>query len=454
MNGRLVNTIIVCFLVSFATNSCAFLCPVSQATQGRDGKSSGKASEGKPHQEDPNLTDHFENAQKLLNEGKFEEAVQEYRLLLESQPDNDAALFGMALAFTHLGKTSEAIQSYEAALQINPKLWQAELNWGIILFSQQDYEGAIAHFQKAANTNQGNFQAIFLKGKAQELTGDLVNAMASLLQALPLAKAEKDQHDVHATLGSIYLKQRNWKEAENHLTLAREDEKKNTLLDLELAQVYFETDQIEKCVSLLKPLADANPQEAEAQEMMARILVKKGDAPGAIPYFQLAINQQTDKKRRQNLMLDLALAYEKSGKTDQAMVIFKEEAAGSDNPQLLFHIGTVCLHQKDYNCAIQSFLTALQLKPDFIDCYSNLGAILILVEKYPEAIVALSKFKEARPGIPGTYFYLGLAYDNLKDIPNAMSNYQKFLELDQGKSDVQDFQARERLKVLKKSRKR
>ena len=78
----------------------------------------------------------------------------------------------------------------------------------------------------------------------------------------------------------------------------------------------------------------------------------------------------------------------------------------------------------------------------------------MLAEKYPEAIVTFLKFKEARPGIPGTYFYLGLAYDNLKDIPNAMSNYQKFLELDQGKNDVQDFQARERLKVLKKSKKR
>jgi len=78
----------------------------------------------------------------------------------------------------------------------------------------------------------------------------------------------------------------------------------------------------------------------------------------------------------------------------------------------------------------------------------------MLTEKYPEAIVAFSKFREARPEVHGTYFQLGLAYDHLKDIPNAMSNYQKFLELDQGKSDVESFQSRERLKVLRKSKKR
>jgi tetratricopeptide (TPR) repeat protein len=454
MNGRLANTIIACLLVSFATASHPLLSSTSQATRDSNGKGPWKASVGKPHPEDPNPSDHYANAQKLLNEGKFQEAVQEYRLSLENQPDNDGAHFGMALAFTHLGKTGEAIQSYQAVLQINPKIWEAELNWGIVLLSQQDLEGAIAHFQKAKSLNPGNFQTIFLEGKAQELAGNPANALSSLLQALPLAKNEKDQLDVHAALGSIYLKQRNWKEAENHLAMVREGGKKDVQLDLNLAQIYLETDQMEKCVSLLKPLADENPQEAEVQEMMARILVKKGDVPGAIHYFQLAINQQTDKQRRQNLMLDLAAVYEKSGQSDKALIIFRQEAATSVNPQLHFHLGTLCMHQKDYDCALRSFLTVLQLRPDFIDCYSNLGAAFMMVEKYPEAIAALSKFKGARPEIPGTYFYLGLAYDKLKDIPDAMSNYQRFLELDQGKSDVQNFQARERLKVLKKSKKR
>ena len=454
MNGRVVNTIIVYLFVSFATPLPPFLFSMPQAAKSGKGKSTGKAPVEKSHQEEVDRTDHYENAQKLLNEGKFEEAVQEYRLSLENQPNNDGAHFGIALALTRLGKTSEAIQSYQAALRINPKLWEAELNWGIILLSQQNFEEAIAHFQTAGNLNQGNFQVTFLKGKAQESAGDLANALTSLLQALPLAKNEKDQLEVHEALGSIYLKQRNWKDAENHLVMLKEGGKKNIQLDLDLAQIYFETDQMEKCASLLKPLADANPQEAEAQEMMARILVKKGDVPGAIYYFQLAIKQQTDKNRRQNLLLDLAAVYEKSGQSDKAMAIFRQEAATSVNPQLHFHLGTLCMHQKDYECALGSFLTTLQLKPDFIDCYSNLGAAFMMLEKYPEAIVALLKFKEARPEVPGTYFYLGLAYDKLKDIPNAMSNYQKFQELDQGKSDVQSFQARERLKVLKKKPKK
>jgi len=449
-----MNTIGVWLLFSFLTVLHPFLSSTFQASRASGGKSSGKASVAKPQRDDPDRPRHFENAQRLLNEGKFQEAVQEYRLSLENNPDNEAAHFGMAFALTHLGKTGEAIESYQAALQINPKLWEAELNWGMILFNQQDLEGAITHFQKAQKLDPENFQAFFLEGKAQELAGNPTTALNSLLQALPLAKEEQNRIDIHAALGSIYIKQRDWKEAEKHLTIARAGGKKDIPLDLDLAQVYFETEQFEKCASLIKPLADANPQEVEVQAMMARILARKGDAPGAIYYYQLAIKQETDKDRRQNLSLDLIAVYEKSGETAKTMTLLRDAAASSTDSKLHFHLGTLCLQQRDYDCALRSFLMALKLKPDCPECYSNLGSVFMLAEKYPEAIVALSKFRDARPNISGTYFYLGLAYDKLEDIPNAMSNYQKFLELDQGKSDKQDFQARERLKVLKKTRKK
>jgi tetratricopeptide (TPR) repeat protein len=75
-------------------------------------------------------------------------------------------------------------------------------------------------------------------------------------------------------------------------------------------------------------------------------------------------------------------------------------------------------------------------------------------EKYPQAIEALTQFSQARPEVPGTYFFLGMAYDKLRNVKNAMLNYQKFLNVDHGKTDRQDFQARERIKVLEKRSKK
>ena len=109
---------------------------------------------------------------------------------------------------------------------------------------------------------------------------------------------------------------------------------------------------------------------------------------------------------------------------------------------------------RNFDPALQSFLRALQLNPGCVDCYSNLGSVFMLQEKYPQAIQAFSQFKMARPEVAGTYFYLGIAFDKLNDFANAFEHYQKFLELDQGKSDKQSFQARERMKVLEKKLKK
>jgi tetratricopeptide (TPR) repeat protein len=78
----------------------------------------------------------------------------------------------------------------------------------------------------------------------------------------------------------------------------------------------------------------------------------------------------------------------------------------------------------------------------------------MLQEKYPEAITAFSRFIAARPDTVGAYFYLGIAFDKLDEVEKAISHYQRFLALDQGKSDKQSFQARERIKVLEKKKKK
>lgn len=400
---------------------------------------------------------HFEAAEKLLKEGKFLESIGEYKLSLADHPENEAAYFGMALAQAQASFPADAAQSYEAALKINPQLWEAEINWGMLLFSQQDFSNAVIHFRKAQNLNTKSFQSYYLAAKTLESLGRPLEAESSYLEALPLAQEDLEKADVHASLGAIYFKDKKWNESEKQLLAARQlkrstNEAKGEFspLDLELAQLYFETGQTDKSVAFLKPFADGHPEDPEVQELMARILYQKGDLEAAIKSYELAMKHQPERDRRQSLLMQLAEAYQQLGRTAEAIQLIQELSKTSSDPKIHFNLGTLQLHQKEYMAAEQSFLRALQLKPDFVECYSNLGSVLMLQEKYPEAIGAFLRFRQLRPEIPGTYFYLGIAYDKLNDAAKALSYYQRFLELDQGKSDKQTFQAKERMKVLEK----
>jgi Flp pilus assembly protein TadD len=57
-------------------------------------------------------TSHFEQAENLANTKQYLEAIAEYRLALQETPDDEAALFGLAMTQSQAGQNSEAIQSY------------------------------------------------------------------------------------------------------------------------------------------------------------------------------------------------------------------------------------------------------------------------------------------------------------------------------------------------------
>jgi protein O-GlcNAc transferase len=441
----------VLFILIFLLFSPRYCAAQSQnkPPDGKVGKPPGRVSPTPA----PGLPSHFEKAESLLKEGKFAEAINEYRSSLEDHPDNEAAYFGIASAQTQLGLTTDAVGSYEAALKINPQLWEAETNLGMLLMRQQSFNMAMEHFQKGLALNPKSFQCAFSLAKALESLSRWREAAEAGLRALPLAEDNVEKFDLHASLGTLYLKAGVPEEAKKHL-LAATQLGKDPALELELAQLYLQSDELDKSAALLEPLASKHPEDASIQEILGRVLLERGSTEAAIDALEKALKHKTDAEARQGIVLVLAQAFQKLSQPEKAIALLQPVATQSKDASLHFYLGTLYLQQRAFDGAAQSFLEALRLKPDCIECYSNLGSVFMLQEKYREAITALSRFKTARPDAAGTYFYLGIAFDKLDDVENAVLHYQRFLALDEGKNDKQSFQARERLKVLEKRRKK
>ena len=424
-------------------------------------QSKAKPADGKPKtppsrvssSQRTELPSHYERAENLLKAGKFAEAIAEYKSSLEDHPENEAAYFGMALAQTQAGLGKEAALSYEAALKINPQLWEAETNLGMLLMNQQSFEQALLHLQKASELNPKSFQSAFFAAKALESLSRWKEATEAGLKALPLAEDSAAKFEVHASLGVIYLKAGSLGEAERHLVAARQHGT-DLAIDLELARLQLQKGEIDKSVELLAPLALKHPEDASIQELLGQAWLKKGSPEAAIASLEKALKYQTDTQIRQTITLELAQAFQKLNQPDKAIALLQPVASQSSDANLHFRLGTLYLQQRMFDAAAQSFLRALQLKPDCVECYSNLGSVFMLQEKYREAVTAFSRFKAARPDGAGAYFYLGIAFDKLDDVENAIVHYQRFLALDQGKSDKQGFQARQRIKVLEKRKKK
>ena len=115
------------------------------------------------------------------------------------------------------------------------------------------------------------------------------------------------------------------------------------------------------------------------------------------------------------------------------------------DPEVHFELGSLLLHEKKFPESQKELLIAVRLKPDLAEAYSNLAVVASSNKNYTLAMQALDMRAKFLPETPATYFLRAATFDNLKQIPQAVEYYQKFLTVDAGKFPDEEWQARHRL---------
>src|SRR6516162_6616381 len=74
---------------------------------------------------------------KALEEGRYDAAAQAFTKAVAADPADYSSHFNLALAYSFLERDSEGIAEYRKTLELKPRLYQAELNAGILLLRQK-----------------------------------------------------------------------------------------------------------------------------------------------------------------------------------------------------------------------------------------------------------------------------------------------------------------------------
>jgi tetratricopeptide (TPR) repeat protein len=120
----------------------------------------------------------------------------------------------------------------------------------------------------------------------------------------------------------------------------------------------------------------------------------------------------------------------------------------------LYLLGKSYEQLKAYPQAIAVLGQAIRIKPDYLQAYTTLGVVFYAQQNWQQAAQVLSRVIEIRPNDALAHFVLATCLDNLGNAKEAIVQYNKFLELDDGSSDARSFQARQRAKTLERRLKR
>ncbi len=118
--------------------------------------------------------------------GRFDEAIELYKLALSLWPNSDRAYLNLADALAITGRTSEAIAAYGKVLELQPNDAGAHFNLAVTLLQSGNRADAIRHFGKAVEVRPRFAKAHYRLGKALIESGEESKGQEHVRRALEI----------------------------------------------------------------------------------------------------------------------------------------------------------------------------------------------------------------------------------------------------------------------------
>lgn len=96
---------------------------------------------------EPRTPDYYEEGTNLLREEKYHEALTSFRLALRESPNDTDVLQQIAVTYTHIGMTDEAVRTYRRVLELKPYASGAHYGLAFLLLQRGSVDEAVAHLR-------------------------------------------------------------------------------------------------------------------------------------------------------------------------------------------------------------------------------------------------------------------------------------------------------------------
>ncbi|MDE1162410.1 MAG: tetratricopeptide repeat protein [Acidobacteriaceae bacterium] len=285
---------------------------------------------------------------KALQSGRQDlatQAIEQYKLALDADPDSRTLSNGIANLYFNLGRVREAVDAAKAQVQRHPEDVDAHTLLGrTYLRSLGNGEGpqsgdilkaAIAEYETIAKLKPDSVETHLLLGQLYGLSHDSAKAEEQLKIA---QKLSPDSEDVTLSLARLYTEQGDLKRAAKVIADVSPDDRSERM-NFALAGLYDQLKQPKDAVVAYKAVLADDPDNADAKKALAQALLQIGDNDEAAKLYSQIL--KGDPQDPQALIRQAEIARQ-AGKYDEALSLLKKaQAQVSDNLELQFNEGLV-----------------------------------------------------------------------------------------------------------------
>jgi tetratricopeptide (TPR) repeat protein len=174
-------------------------------------------------------------AQSCLSAKKYSCAVEEFRQIMQRNPDSPAAHILAGEALDGLGRTPEAIGEFQAAAKIAPLEPDVNFGLGYLHWKLRQYDDAKKEFEAELSVDPNHAQALAYLGDVELKRNDQGKALELLRKAV---QTRSDIRIAYLDIGVILAQQKNYADALTALQRAEKLDSAQPDVHLRLGRLY------------------------------------------------------------------------------------------------------------------------------------------------------------------------------------------------------------------------
>jgi tetratricopeptide (TPR) repeat protein len=409
---------------------------------------SQRKSPAKPAAQSPSLSKEdplaplLQQAKESIDKNDFAAAIDPLQKYIAERPDDPFAHFQLGYAYAGLKRWEEAKAEFSRAIALDPKMAPAHLNLGLVLM-ESGPAAAAESFRHAADLQPTESRPRYLVGYALEHGGKFAEAGEQYRSALAISP---NDYEYQFALGRVLLRTNDAAGAEEHFREAVAIRSDAAHARLGLANALLAQNKYEAGADALAEYLKLNPSDRAERFERASALMDLDRFDDALAELDRAESGAAPSVDGLKMRADIYLHQNKW--RDASVTLTEAIRQSPQDQQLLAWRGHVEIELHDYPAAINILGKVVANNPQDADALRELVNAFFLHEDYAATIGAMDRLAKLETPKPASWFVRAICYDKLSKKAEAIEAYQKFIELDNGQNETQDFQARRRSYTL------
>src|SRR5256884_710755 len=316
----------------------------------------------------------------------FPGALDAFQHALKLGPSSTRTRNNLGNVYAAQGKPDLAEKEFRAVVRLDPANRDGNYNLGLILMAKNQPVEAISRFQRVRPANlETRFNLIRAFLQAHRIA-------AGLKTATELSSENKDDIQLHFTLGVLLGAEKQYKPAQLELERANALRPETFEILFNLGQVYLRGLEYPK-----------------AEQALNRALKLKPDSP-------------------ETLYLLAQVYADQARSVDALDLLVRAHKLAPENTDIIFLLARVSMLQKYFEDAIPLLESGLKIAPQRADLRTALGESYFMSGKAEKAIDEFKSLIQLDPSAR-SYTFMGLAYRHLGRFDEGRKYFQEGLKL-------------------------